>query len=86
MAGSRPHCCRMMTYFVNYRCDQHPPYECSDYVIRYADELRQYTILIHDGENGSSGSGIIIHFCPWCGTKLPAVLEDGALDGSLDVP
>ena len=74
------HCCAMMTTNADWRCDQHPPYECPDYLIGYDERSRQYRILIHilihDGEDGDATSGIIIQFCPWCGTKLPDVVGD----------
>lgn len=65
----------MMTYHATFRCPDHPPFECGDYLIRFAPELRQYTILIHDGDGCGASSGVIIAYCPWCGTRLPEPLE-----------
>jgi len=70
------HCCAMMTSIADWRCDQHPPYECPDYLIDYDERSRQYRILIHDGEDGDATSGIIIQFCPWCGAQLPTVIDE----------
>ncbi len=82
----RQHCCSMMTSNVNHRCDQHPPYECPDYLIGYYKRSREYSILIHDGEDGAASSGIIIQFCPWCGRPLPTIVEDAGADDSSDEP
>lgn len=62
------HCCDEMQRQAEYRCDQHPdPFDCPDNLIRFADRLDEYGIIIHDG--GTSFSRI--SFCPWCGTRLP---------------
>ena len=49
-------------------CEQHPdPHDCPDILIVYFSKYDEYGIPIRDG-----GSSIVtIHFCPWCGTKLP---------------
>ncbi len=73
------HCCAMMTTFADWRCDQHPPHECADYLIGYDERSRHYRILIHDGEDGDATSGITIQFCPWCGAKLPAVIDEAVV-------
>jgi hypothetical protein len=62
------HCCEAMRYELDQRCDQHPHrLDCADALIYHSKELAEYGIIIHDG--GSSYS--FIHYCPWCGTKLP---------------
>jgi hypothetical protein len=67
------YCCEEMTRQVELICDQHPDrHDCPDCLIRYAPELREYGLLIHDG--GTSSLRIL--FCPWCGSRLPASLRD----------
>jgi hypothetical protein len=67
--NDRKLCCEAMTYQLNLRCEQHPdPFDCADNLIDYLEQLDEYGIIIHDG-GGSSHS--IIHYCHWCGTKLP---------------
>ena len=53
---------------VQYRCETHPnPFDCPDNLIYYSEKYMEYLIIIHDGGE----SGIVIKYCPWCGTKLP---------------
>lgn len=61
------HCCDMMQYFAEYRCDVHQSrFDCPDCIIHFDGESHRYGIIIHDG-----GSGwISIKHCPWCGKKL----------------
>ena len=35
---------------------------------RTSPSSREYKLIIHDG----GSSGMLIQFCPWCGTRLPA--------------
>jgi hypothetical protein len=64
----RKHCCQRMTEAVNHKCEQHSsPFDCPDQLIYYSGRFDEYGIIIHDG--GTSYN--LIHFCPWCGTKLP---------------
>jgi hypothetical protein len=73
MADMEKHCCEEMSKAVNYRCVQHPdPFDCPDNLIQYSAKLREYGIIVHDG--GSSTCSI--HFCPWCGARLPDSLRD----------
>ena len=66
--NDKKHCCEAMRYQLNLGCDQHPQQlDCADTLIYHSEELAKYGIIIHDG--GSAHS--IIHYCPWCGTKLP---------------
>lgn len=46
----------------------HPDrFECPDALLHHDDRDGEYGIIIHDG-----GSSVItIHYCPWCGSKLP---------------
>jgi len=62
------HCCEAMRYELDQRCEQHSQqFDCADTLIYRSEELAESGIIIHDG--GSSYS--VIHYCPWCGTKLP---------------
>ncbi|MGN0496478.1 MAG: DUF6980 family protein [Lachnospiraceae bacterium] len=46
--------------------------ECEDNIIKYNNIFDEYGIVIHDeGE-----SKVKIHFCPWCGKKLPKSKRD----------
>ncbi len=64
----KKHCCEAMTYQLNLRCKQHPDrFDCANNLIDYVEQLDESGIILHDG--GSSYS--VIHYCPWCGTKLP---------------
>lgn len=61
-------CCEVMRFQLNQRCDQHEdPFDCGDILIYYSRDFDEYGIIIHDG--GASYS--VIHYCPWCGAKLP---------------
>ena len=46
--------------------------ELGDVAIRYAAKFREYGLAILDG----GSSCITIHFCPWCGQRLPTSLRD----------
>jgi hypothetical protein len=60
------HCCKLMDYYADYRCEQHPnPFDCPDNVI-YFSEKAGYGLIVHDGGE----SFLKIAFCPWCGSKL----------------
>jgi hypothetical protein len=49
-------------------CEQHQNrHDCPDILIIYFPRFDEYSIPIRDG--GSSST--TIHFCPWCGVKLP---------------
>ena len=62
------HCCDSMTSRVAHQCDQHEdPFDCPDSLICYVDRFDEYGIIIHDG----GSSYVLIHYCPWCGAKLP---------------
>lgn len=61
-------CCEAMTNQLIVRCEQHSdPFDCADNLIYHAEALAEYGIMIHDG----GSSYCVIHYCPWCGTKLP---------------
>jgi hypothetical protein len=67
------HCCEAMRSQVELVCPQHPdPSDCPDHLIKFSPTFHEYGLLIHDG----GSSSLTIHFCPWCGAKLPASLRD----------
>jgi hypothetical protein len=71
--GEARHCCEMMRSNVEQQCDQHPdPFDCADRVVYFAENLREYGLIIHDG----GSSHIAIAYCPWCATKLPKSRRD----------
>ena len=37
----------------------------------YSSKFREYGVPVRDGIRKISSSYIIIHYCPWCGKKLP---------------
>jgi hypothetical protein len=49
-------------------CDLHETrFDCPDALIAVMEG--GYRLIVHDG-----GSSVIeIHFCPWCGSKLPSI-------------
>jgi len=66
-----------MTAHVNHVCKQHPdPFDCADHLIFYAPRFDEYGIIIHDGGT----SMISIHYCPWCGVRLPESRRDAWFD------
>lgn len=64
---SEAYCCDVMREKAETVCSMHPDrFDCADALIhRREDGL--YGIIYHDGGTATA----IIHFCPWCGTKLP---------------
>ena len=65
---AKEHCCIQMAKAVEYRCQQHPnPFDCPDSLIYYSKARHEYGIIVHDG----GASCVTIHFCPWCGSRLP---------------
>lgn len=72
MARKRKHCCEMMRSNVDKQCDQHAErHDCPDCLVSYIPKFREYGLIVHDG----GSSMIVIQFCPWCGTQLPASLR-----------
>ena len=62
------HCCHEMEAQIHPKCQIHPdPNECPDALITYSPRFDEYGLIIHDG----GSSNIHIHFCPWCGARLP---------------
>lgn len=67
-----PSCCDRMAYDLGQSCDRHADRAaCPDAMI--AQVGGGYGLYVRDGEDGYGGSVIEIAYCPWCGTKLPAV-------------
>ena len=60
------HCCEMMIRSV----------EDPDVPISFSEKFVEYSVRVLDGGT----SGIIITFCPWCGTKLPESERDKWFD------
>lgn len=58
-------CCEAMRHQLEHTCEDCPPGECPDQLV--VVELEEYGLPIRDG----GGSLSVIHFCPWCGTRLP---------------
>ena len=56
------HCCEAMQHHL----------EKGEVAIRYFPKFREYGLPVLDG--GSSRQRI--HFCPWCGHRLPESLRD----------
>ena len=66
-----------MSNQIRFECSEHPdPFSCPDKLVHYSDKFKEYGIIIHDG--GSSIS--VIHYCPWCGEKLPKSVRDQYFD------
>jgi hypothetical protein len=74
------HCCEMMRYNVEYTCDVHPDRgDCPDCLVDYWETSSRYVLLIR---NEAGGGGIVIAYCPWCGTKLPEPTDNDAHSSS----
>jgi hypothetical protein len=72
------HCCDMMREQVEQACPEHPNrYDCPDCLVAYSDRLREYGLIVHDGGR----STVRIHYCPWCGYKLPESVRESAFEG-----
>jgi hypothetical protein len=59
------HCCDLMEAYL----------ASEDAILFYWPRVREYAIPVHDG----GSSGIVITFCPWCGSKLPGSVRGQAL-------
>ncbi|MEG0415794.1 MAG: hypothetical protein RR565_06620 [Erysipelothrix sp.] len=60
-------CCEMMNKMTVAKWSTEKKWETSDLVIFYNEVFDEYGIIVHDGGQ----SYIMIHYCPWCGIKLP---------------
>ena len=76
------HCCETMTAEMNWQCDMHASrYACVDALIGFTPRFQEYALIIHDGDpsvadDGSPSGGVVISYCPWCGTRLPESQRD----------
>jgi hypothetical protein len=65
-------CCDDLRERVGQKCDRHDdPYDCADVVVVWSDD-GYFGLPIHDG----GSSHIVIAFCPWCGSRLPAPADE----------
>lgn len=57
--------CIHMAYYATETCDMHPNRaECDDLLIEHRQEWDEYAII-------KGQVLMLIHYCPWCGAKLP---------------
>ncbi|GLV52262.1 hypothetical protein TBS_28280 [Thermobispora bispora] len=69
----REHCCAEMTRRVAWRCAEHDdPFDCPDAVVIFDARFQEYGLIVRDGGR----SFIEIHYCPWCGSRLPESRRD----------
>ena len=70
-------CCTMMKYNVENSFDEQGEikYDDVDVIINFWKKKSTYGIPIHDGGT----SMIVIHYCPWCGVKLPDPDNEGRM-------
>ena len=61
------HCCEEMKYYLDNEDD----------ILYFWERVNEYLIPVHD--DGSSG--IVIRYCPWCGSKLPESTRHAVLGG-----
>lgn len=47
-----------------------------DAILAYSPKYDEYGLIVHDG----GSSTVQIHFCPWCGTRLPESRRDQWFD------
>jgi len=79
MNNARNCCCEMMAIQIAHRCNQHADiFDCPDALIVYESQSDEYGLIIHDGGSAS----ITIHYCPWCGTALPGIVQTPHVDES----
>ena len=62
------HCCEEMNADLTYQCEVHEDrLQCPDALIDYFPRFDEYGIILYDSDSVTAP----IHYCPWCGTKLP---------------
>ncbi|WP_028885152.1 DUF6980 family protein [Teredinibacter turnerae] len=67
------HCCKEMERAISAKCKIHEDkFACPDVLIAYTSKFDEYGLIVHDGGTSS----ISIHYCPWCGNKLPESKRD----------
>lgn len=71
------HCCETMNNRVNVSCDRHDDVTaCPDALVGFIAKFQEYGLIVHDGGTSS----VRIHFCPWCGQRLPESQRDRWFD------
>lgn len=65
-------CCERMTYFLDEYFKTPQEQDNPDVVVKYNPIFDEYGIPVYEG----GSSVIVIQYCPWCGTKLPASKRD----------
>ncbi|OOG39828.1 hypothetical protein [Polaromonas sp. A23] len=69
----KKHCCDALGQQAEFTCPQHPVlHDCPDALVSYSPKFNEYALIVHDG----GASGVVIAYCPWCGSKLPASLRE----------
>lgn len=71
-------CCDLMADQMTSTCEHHGEnrWECPDFVVLFHPDSGVYMLPIRDG----GSSGIIITYCPWCGSQLWDPPTDTAFD------
>ena len=71
-------CCSDMRNALTNTCEQHAgdAFACGDMLVTYSPTFDEYSLVVHDG----GASSVLIKFCPWCGTRLPASRRDAWFD------
>jgi hypothetical protein len=64
--GSQSHCCKEMAYHLSE----------GEVAVTYSLKFREYGIRYLDGGSATQ----LIHYCPWCGARLPESLRDKWFD------
>jgi hypothetical protein len=62
------HCCEQMTKQIEHLSICDDPFDCPDAIIDYCLIFDEYGIIVHKPD---ARCVLSIHFCPWCGAKLP---------------
>jgi len=66
-SGDTVHCCGEIAANVD---------EDEERIVLYFERFREYLVPVRD----TGTSGILMRFCPWCGTRLPESIRDEVLD------
>ena len=64
-------CCEYMSRQIEHLSICDDPLGCPDAIIYYDPRIDEYGIISHKDH-----TYLHIHFCPWCGAKLPESKED----------
>ena len=63
MSKNHNHCCQVMQYYASTK----------NSLLDYDIEDRSYSFILH---NDPDGTRQVMHYCPWCGKKIPCDLRD----------